>query len=57
MTGTATVGAETKLRLTNSRIPEDDYKFPARIRIDIHDKYEVKRRYTAPEIGSIRMII
>jgi hypothetical protein len=35
MTGTAMVEAETKLRLINSRIPEDDFKFPARIYRDI----------------------
>jgi hypothetical protein len=29
MTGTAMVEDETKLRLINSRIPEDDFKFPA----------------------------
>jgi hypothetical protein len=47
MTGTATVGAETKLRLINSRIPEHDFKFPARIYRDIYVKYEVMRRYCA----------
>jgi hypothetical protein len=45
ITGTATGGAETKLRLINSRIPEDDFKYPARIYRDMYDKYEVRRRY------------
>jgi hypothetical protein len=54
MTGTATVGAET---LLNSRIPEDDYKFPAIESIETYTTSMKSNDATAPEIGSIRMII
>ena len=39
------VDTDTKTKLINIRMPEDDFKFPARIYKDTHEKDGLKRRY------------
>jgi len=39
------VNKGTKTKLINSRMPEDDFKFPARIYKDTNEKDGLKRRY------------